>query len=135
MSEKFPTKPDAAALERQLREYQEQMAVGQELQRQDREDPVRGPIVRMVRMVVLEASKTVMEKDSAYAELSAFWNAFLEHFGSDEARRYRLFHIIIGSTPPSTADLFDAEGEWSIALKMQEFTEKYGFGQVDAEAA
>lgn len=135
MSEKLPTRLDEATLERTPREYQEQMVAGQELQRQDREDPERGPIVRAVRVATIEASKRVAEKDSPYNELEVFRNAFMEHFGSQEARRYRLFHIIIGSTPPSTSDLFDADGEWSIATKMQELSEKYGMGEVDAEAA
>lgn len=135
MSEKNPATSNDALLESRLKEFREQMAAGQELQRQDKEDPVRGPIVRSVRQFVLEASKRSMEENSPYTELASFRNAFMEHFGNDTARRYRLFHVIIGSTPPATSDLFDAEGEWSIATKMDELAQKYQISEEDAAAA
>lgn len=135
MSEKFPTNPDESILERSLREYQEQKAAGEELLKQDAEDPERGPIGQAVRFAVIEAGKRTVGKDSPYEGLVAFRAAFVKHFGNQGARRYRLFHVLIGSTPPPTSDLFDAEGEWSIAEAMQHLVEKYRIGHVDAEAA
>lgn len=38
---------------------------------------------------------------------------------------YRLYHYIIGSTPPLDAVSFDAEGEDSVAGKVRALAEKY----------
>ncbi|MDO8741954.1 MAG: hypothetical protein Q7J45_00245 [bacterium] len=135
MSEKLPANPDESLLERSFREYQEQKAAGEELLRQDAEDSERGPIGQAVRFAVIEAGKRNVGKDSPYEGLVAFRAAFMEHFGNQGARRYRLFHVLVGSTPPPTSDLFDAEGEWSIAKAMQNLVQKYSLGEVDAEAA
>lgn len=105
--------------------FQQEMNAGLELQKKDTEDPDRGPIVRRVRALILAAYKNHKDSDSPYHELSSFQHAFIEHFGRNEAQRYRLYHVIIGSTPPGNADLFDAEGEWSIADAMQNLAEKY----------
>jgi len=113
-------------------EFQRQMNAGFELQKQDSEDPERGPIVRQVRALVSAAYKNYKDSNSPYSELSSFQNAFVEHFGRAEAQRYRLYHVIIGSTPPGNADLFDAEGDWSIAGAMQNLVEKYHIGIAEA---
>lgn len=111
------------------------MELGFELQKQDNEDPERGPIVRQVRALVSAAYRNHRDENSPYNELSSFQRSFAEHFGRTEAQRYRLYHVIIGSTPPGNADLFDAEGEWSIAQVMQGLAEKYRVGYTDAKAA
>ena len=121
--------------EKKYEEFQRQMNAGFELQRQDNDDSKRGPIVRQVRALVRAAYKNHTDENSPYNELSSFQSAFAEHFGKTEAQRYRLYHVIIGSTPPGNADLFDAEGEWSIAEAMQNLAEKYRIGYIDAEAA
>ena len=111
--------------------FQQQMNAGLELQRQDNEDPERGSVVRRVRAVVSAAYKNHRDSNSPYAELTSFQNSFAEHFGRDEALRYRLYHLIISGSPPQEADLFDfvdakdAKEKWSIALAMQNLAEKY----------
>lgn len=117
MSEKSP--------EDKYAEFNRQMNAGLELQKQDDEDAERGPIVRQVRAVVTEAYKNHRDENSAYDELRSFQDSFAEHFGRIEAQRYRLYHVIIGSTPSGSADLFDAEGEWSIVSEMRKLAEKY----------
>lgn len=121
--------------EKKYEEFERQMNAGFELQKQDNEDPRRGPIVRQVRALVRAAYKNHRDENSPYNELGLFQKSFVEHFGKTEAQRYRLYHVIIGSTPPGNADLFDAEREWSIAEAMQHLAEKYRIGHVDAEAA
>ena len=111
--------------EKKYEELERQTNLGLELQRQDAEDPERGPIVRQVRAVFAAAYKSYKDKNSPYKDLSLFQNSFVDHFGAAEAHRYRLYHLIIGSTPPGNTDLFDAEGEWSIAEAMQKLAEKY----------
>lgn len=122
-------------LEAAFAQYQEEEQKIAELIRQDNVGPDRGPTTRFVRMVMSKINKMGVEKDSPYEELQSFRNAFMEHFGENDARRYRLFHVITSSTPPATSDLYDAEDEWSIVAKFQKLSEKYGIGQVDAEAA
>ncbi|MDE1919777.1 MAG: hypothetical protein KGH56_03780 [Patescibacteria group bacterium] len=117
MSEKPPEKEGAYEMARRLND------AGFELQRQDNEDPVRGSIVRHAR-AVMHAAYTNHE-DPLFEDLSLFQRKFIEHFGSKEAGRYRLFHYIIGSSPSGEHDLFDAEGEWSIAGAMRKLAEKY----------
>lgn len=120
----------------QYEELQRQMNAGFELQKQDHEDPERGPIVQQVRAVQNAAYKNFgNEKSTLYPEFKAFQDSFLEHFGSNEARRYRLYHVIISSTPSGNTDLFDAEGEWSIGAAMQKLAETYGVVYDDAQAA
>lgn len=119
----------------QYEEFQRQMNAGFELQKQDNEDPERGPVVRQVRAVRDAAYKNYRdEKSTLYPELSAFQKSFAEHFGKPEAQRYRLYHIIIGSTPSGNSDLFDAEGEWSIAAAMQKLAEKHHIEYTDTQA-
>lgn len=105
--------------------FRQDSAAGLELQRQDKEDPKRGPIVRQVRAVHEEAYRHYEKKGTIFDDFDSFEKSFAGHFGQKEAWRYRLYHLITGSTPPGTADLFDAEGEWSIAAKMRELAEKY----------
>lgn len=121
--------------ENRYEKFQQEMNAGFELQKQDNEDPEHGPVVRQVRALVSAAYKNHRDINSPYSELSSFQSAFAEHFGRTEAQRYRLYHVIIGSTPPGNADLFDAEGEWSIAQAMQGLAEKYRVGYSDAKAA
>lgn len=122
--------------EKKYEEFERQMNAGFELQKQDSEDPERGPIVRQTRALVSAAYKNYgNEKSTLYPELNAFQKSFAEHFGRAEAQRYRLYHVIIGSTPSGNSDLFDAEGEWSIAAAMQKLAENYDVKYVDAQAA
>lgn len=97
------------------------LKAGFKLQEQDRNDPERGPLVQEARAVMRE----VYKNPALYEEYMDFCDAFKAHFSSEEAQKYRLYHAFIGSTPPGTADRFDAEGAWSIAGKIREFTEKY----------
>lgn len=119
--------------EKSLREFQERKDTGSKLVEGDKTDPERGPIVRLVRKTSLAAGKDYAEKISKnpsersqfFDDFQAFVQSFLGHFGPTEARRYRLYHIIIGSSPLGDANLFDAEGEWSVATKMSELAKKY----------
>ncbi len=120
----------------QYEELQRQMNAGFELQKQDNEDPERGPIVQQVRAVQNAAYKNFGNEESTlYPEFQEFQKSFGEHFGRAEAQRYRLYHVIISSTPPGNADLFDAKGEWSIAAAMQKLAEKHHIEYPDAQAA
>lgn len=96
-----------------------------ELVRQDEADPMRGPVRRRVQ-AVYEAAYRAGNESPFFREFQEFQFAFRDHFGQEEALRYRLFHLIIGSGPMGSADLFDAEGEWSIAAKTEELAQKYG---------
>ncbi len=119
-----------------LEEIRRQNKAGLELRKLDDEDPERGSIVQQVRAIERALWKYSGNENSIpYSEFEAFKRSFLEHFGKTEARRYRLFHVILGSTPPGNADLFDAEGEWSIAEAMQNLTEKYHIDHIDTKAA
>lgn len=105
--------------------FAQSVATGRELVRQDGEDPERGPLVRLVCSVM----KAARYGTPLYKEIETFYTAFSSHFKNEkEAKRYRLYHIVIGSTPSGMADLFDTEGEWSIAAKMRELAEKYHIG-------
>ena len=42
-----------------------------------------------------------------------------------EARELRIFHYLIGSTPPETMEQFDLEGEKSLAGELGKLAEKY----------
>lgn len=118
MSEESPREdPDKAFREAFARES----AAGFKLVEEDKADPERGPIVRLAKAVGKAAARF---GTPLYEELNTFCIAFAQHFEKD-ARRYRLYHVIIGSGPRGTADLFDAEGEWSIAAKMRELAQKY----------
>ena len=119
MSEKLPAEeklPD----ENELRKL---MDDGIELKRQDEADPVRGPIVLLARRVFREA---VLGGNKKFVEeFETFRNSFSNQFANpEEARRYRLYHYLIGSTPPGTADLFDSEGEGSLAEGVRKLAEK-----------
>lgn len=132
MSERLPRREDD--LSQILAEFQRSKEAGLELQRKDNEDPERGPIVQQVRAVMSAASKNHSE-NPLYNEVSLFQKSFLKHFGETEARRYHLLHASLGSTSPGNADLFDAEGEWSIGAAMQKLAETYGVVYDDAQAA
>ncbi len=133
MSERLPGEKEDKMLQI-LEEVRRNRDAGLELQRKDNEDPERGPIVQQVRAVMSAANKNYSE-NPLYNELLSFQKSFLEHFGKSEAQSYRLFHASLGSTPPGNADLFDAEGEWSIAQAMQNLAEKYRVSYTDAKAA
>lgn len=111
--------------ERLRREEREQNNAGFKLVEEDNADSERGPIARKVRTVRNAAFKNFIDKGPLSEDFIFFQKLFLEHLGFTEAYRYRLFHIIIGSSPPWNADLFDAEGKWSIAEAMRKLAEKY----------
>ena len=111
--------------EDKYKEFNQLMEGGFELQKQDSEDPERGPVVREMHAIVEAIYKNHRDNIPPYEDLSSFQHAFLEHFGRAEAQRYRLYHLIIGSSPPGDSDLFDADGEWSIAEAMRKLVEKY----------
>ena len=94
---------------------------GFELQRQDREDPERGPVVRQVRALL----RAALASKALRAEIEMFYTDFIGHFGDTEARKHRLLHLLIGSSPLGTANIFDAEGEWSIAAKTRSLARDY----------
>ena len=98
---------------------------GSKLEEADRADRERGPVVQLVRVVYRAAYKNSLTKGPLFNEFHLFQKSFIEHFGGTEAQRYRLYHIIVGSGPFGDANLFDAEGEWSIATKMRELAKKY----------
>lgn len=100
-------------------------AAGFKLMEEDKADLERGPIVRLVHAVFHAAYEKYGDKDSPFGDLSLFQKSFVTHFGDTEALQYRLYHLIIGSSPPGNTNLFDAEGEWSIAEKMRELAKKY----------
>jgi hypothetical protein len=86
---------------------------------QDKEDPERGPVVRMTeavfRSAVQKLGTPLMEEFLA-----------LQHsFPRDAYYQYRLYHYLIGSTPPRDIVLFDAEGDASVAEKVRALAEKY----------
>ncbi len=125
MSERLPI-----GGENELEIHQRKAASIQELQKQDLEDPERGPSVRMARKVCLAAYSKPKE-NPLFDELASFQRSFIAHFGRADAQRYRLFHYMTGSTPNEDVDLFDfvdpddAEERWSIATAMQNLSEKY----------
>ena len=117
MSEKPSEREDVYERARRLND------AGFELQKQDNEDFERGPIVRHAHAVMHTAYKN--RGSPLFKDFNFFQKNFIEHFGSKEANRYRLFHYIIGSSPSGENDLFDAEGEWSVAAAMRKLAEKY----------
>ena len=96
----------------------ELVARGFELQRQDESDPVRGPIVRLSRKVFNEAM--LGKKQGLLGEFETFRDSL-----SPEARKYRLYHYIVGGSPGGNVNLFDMEGEHSIAREMGRLAQKY----------
>lgn len=128
MSEQIPGPEEIAAkLAEQFKRYPQEQHTLAEVLGRDEKDSERGPIIRMVRSVAAAPG-------DCHEEVVSFHKNFTTHFG-DASGRYRLVHIMKGSTPPIGSDLFDAEGEWSIAAKLQQLSEKYRVGHVDAEAA
>lgn len=108
--------------------YDELMKVWKE----DMADPVRGPIVKMVREVNHAAAERDFN-DPLFLEWGELQQSFPRQFGdstwtpqmrSDEAKRYRLYHFAIGSTPEG--DLFDTEGDNSLANGFRKIAERYG---------
>lgn len=86
---------------------------------QDREDPVRGPIVHMAETVFAAAIRK--HGTPLFEEFLA-----LQHsFPRETYYSYRLYHYIIGSTPPRAIVSFDVEGEDSVAEKIRMFAEKH----------
>lgn len=110
MSEKIPRPEEIAAkLEEQFKQYSQERNTLEEVLGRDEKDPERGPVIRMVRSVAGASG-------DCHEEVVSFHKKFTAHFG-DVSGRYRLLHIMDGSTPLIGSDLFDAEGEWSIAEK------------------
>ncbi|MBI2409531.1 hypothetical protein HYV30_00630 [Candidatus Kaiserbacteria bacterium] len=108
--------PNENAEERRL------VQAGLELQRQDKEDPERAPIVRIAHKVAMEVYRG---NEALLRDIESFRRDFLEHFGKSEGQKYRLYHALSGSTPLGSAIYFDAEGEWSIEAKARELAERY----------
>ncbi|MCX6788150.1 MAG: hypothetical protein NT108_03250 [Candidatus Kaiserbacteria bacterium] len=117
MSEKLP--------ENEHEKFQKSVEVGFELQRQDAEDSERGPIVRRMRAIVEKARENYEDNVGFLNDLASFRESWNDHFTVAGARRYRLYHLMTGSSPLGSAIFFDAEGEWSIAKKVQELAEKH----------
>lgn len=103
-------------------EFARKSAAGFKLVEEDKADAERGPIMRLVATVYRAAKYGT----PLYKELDAFRIALAQHLGED-LRRYRLYHAITGSGPRGTSDLFDVEGEWSIATKMRELAAKVSY--------
>ncbi len=106
-------------------------AAGSDLKERDLADPVRGPIVRLAKKVFFEAYKAAFAEDTEafYEEFRALQDSFTKQFSDPrEARRYRLYHYIVGSTPEKNSDFFDAEGEGavSIAEAVRALAKKHG---------
>jgi len=145
MSEQPPTnegKPAESEEEKIRRERElerEQNDASFKLIEEDKADPERGPVVRLVHAVFraavddyIDKSKNSTDKSPLFDDFELFKKSFIEHFKNTdtEAKRYRLYHIIIGSSSPWNTDLFDAEGKWSIATKMRELATKYHIEKV-----
>ena len=101
---------------------------GIEMKRQDDADPVRGPTARLARKVFegyMEAELSG-NNEGLVKEFETLRDSFSKQFTDpEEARRYRLYHYIIGSTPSGTSDLFDSEGEGSITEGINALAKKY----------
>lgn len=109
----------------EIGQIQQQIAEDAAAATTDERDPIHGPAIARIHEI-LETGVVGPDADAFIDDLAAFQQEFLKHFGDHEARRYRLFHTIIGSTPPRSADLFDAEGEWSVARRMAELARQHG---------
>lgn len=59
-----------------------------------------------------------------YPKLKTFLDQLSSKYGRQHLRKYRLYHIIVGSTPGADMTLFDLPGEdsiysWIMALKIE----------------
>ncbi len=125
INEEKPTESEEEKIRRERELEREQNDAGFKLVEKDKADPERGPIVRLVRAVYKAAYKDLLTHGPLFGEFDLFRKSFVEHFGLTEATRHRLYHIIIGSGPLEKSDLFDAEGEWSVAENMRKLALKY----------
>ncbi len=97
---------------------------GLALQRQDEADPARKSIMDLSRTILRVAYSDL--EHSLLEEVVALQHSFPGQFKDpEEAKRYRLYHYIIGSSPEGSNDLFDAEGERSLEKRLRELAEKY----------
>lgn len=119
MSERTPIDIDQFAAD-----FKRSGEAGLELMKQDAQDAERGPIVRKVRSLMHAFVEKGMGDGSAYSDFSTHQQAFMQHFGED-ARKYRLFHLICGSTPHGDAVLFDADGEWSLSHAIDTIADRH----------
>ncbi len=111
--------------EDKYKESQRRNDIGFELVEQDKADPERGPIVWQVRAILEKARADYQGNIGFFNDLESFRESFNDHFTVAGARRYRLYHLMSGSLPRGSADLFDAEGELSIAEKIKSLAEKH----------
>ena len=131
MSEESPKNtenPVESEKEKSRREERERNDAGFKLVEEDNADPDRGPIARLVRGVFKAAVADYIKNENRspfFDDFEAFRQSFLKHFTVTEAQRYRLYHIIIGSSPNEKANFFDVEGEWSVAEAMRKLAKKY----------
>jgi len=97
---------------------------GLALQRQDEEDPVRGPIVNLSRKVLRAAYEDL--EHPFLEEFEALQASFPKQFADPkEAWRYRLYHYIIGSSVEPKNDLFDTEGPQSLTEGIRKLAQRY----------
>ena len=128
-----PVESEKEKLRREEREWNN---AGFKLVEEDKADPERGPIVRLVRAVYRAAYKDLLTHGPLFKDFDLFRQSFIKHFDTTEAQRYRLYHIIIGSGPAPDTDFDfvdppDAKEKWSIAENMKKLAEKY---HIDTEA-
>lgn len=113
----------------ELEEAQRESKISQQLLADDLADPVRAQQWRHAqRMHEADLKSESEENPELHDELHAFLSAFAVYMSeavAGGAGRYRLYHALVGSTPPGVAESFDAEGEWSLASKVTELAEKY----------
>jgi len=90
----------------------------------DMANPERGRTIKMVKAVVHEAASKNDFDDPLYVDFYALQQSFRGQFATtDEALRYRLYHVAIGSSPEG--DLFDTEGENSLENGFRKLAETY----------
>lgn len=112
MSEK---RPEDESKERESRD-RESYETGQMLLKEDEVHPVRGVALRLTRKVV-SAAYTQLD-GPLYKDLQTVQDAFINQFENrKDAYRYRLYHVLIGGSPPGSADLFDGETEGQISIE------------------
>lgn len=86
------------------------------LLKEDEVHPVRGVALRLTRKVV-SAAYTQLD-GPLYKDLQTVQDAFINQFENrKDAYRYRLYHVLIGGSPPGSADLFDGETEGQISIE------------------
>ena len=113
---------------------------GLAFQRQDETDPVRGRVMKLQRSVAAAATDSFARsidnpsEGALYEEYLALQHSYPEQFGDSTwtseqcrvaAKRHRLYNYFIGSSPSDKTDLFDGEGEQSLAKKLRELAQKY----------